>query len=152
MKEATYGIPEWSYVEYKAKYNYSCAHCAGAIPAGTQYLRHVVRLGPRKGKDPLRNIHVHINCEAPWWQPGPPPHCLKYVGKLPGRTPPAATTAGNRYYLKPSVTLSTTDIGTLQWQPPKELVEKLVFMKNQHLGVSAVAEIVHTPTPSDPPF
>lgn len=141
MKKITYGIPEWSHVQYKAKYNYRCEFCEGVIPAGTQYLRHVVRLGPRKGKDPLRNVHVHLNCEAPWWQPGPPPHCLKYVGKLPGRTPSAAVQGGARYYHKPSIAITTPAVGTFQWQPSKELLAKLMFMKNQHLGASAMAEI-----------
>lgn len=144
MKDVTYGIPSWSYVEYKAKYNYRCEFCEGVIPAGTQYLRHVVRLGPRKGKDPLRNVHVHLNCEAPWWQPGPPPHCLKYVGKLPGRKQPASVYNGTRSYHKPSVCISKHHIGTLQWQPPKDLTEKLVFMSKQHIAHTAMAEIEQT--------
>lgn len=140
MEQVTYGIPSWSYKTYTARYNYRCANCAGLIPAGTKYLRHVERLGANKGVDPLRNVHVHLDCTAPWYQPEQP-HRLKNVGRLPHKIPPAAMYDVGRYHHKPSVTLNSPTLGTLLWQPPADLAAKLVAMPNQHVSEGAMVEI-----------
>jgi hypothetical protein len=140
MKQVTYDIPSWSFKTYRARYNYSCANCGGIIVAGTQYLRHVERLGANKGVDPLRNVHVHLDCMAPWYQPESP-HRLRSVGKLPGRTPRSEVYDGQKSFLKPSITIVSDELGTLLWQPPQALCEKLVFTKRPGIATSAMAEI-----------
>lgn len=143
MEQVTYGIPSWSYKTYKARYNYHCQNCGGIIPAGTQYLRHVERLGTNKGVDPLRNVHTHLDCHAPWYQPEAP-HRLKNVGRLPRSLPPAAVFDVGRYHHKPSVALASSIIGILQWQPPTDLAAKLVAMPNQYIAEGAMVEIEST--------
>ena len=138
--QITYSIESWSYKTYRARRNYKCANCGGVIPSGTQYLRHVERLGANKGVDPLRNVHVHLDCMAPWYQTEQP-HRLKSVGKLPGRTPPPAVYDGSQSFIKPSIALNSTELGTLIWQPPQALCEKLVFTKNPTIAKNAMAEL-----------
>jgi hypothetical protein len=145
IAQVTYGIPSWSEKTYTARYNYRCACCDGLIPAGTKYLRHVERLGANKGVDPLRNVHVHLDCQAPWYQPESP-HRLKSVGKLPHRAPPPDVHDTARYYHKPSIVLVSPTLGTLQWQPPIDLAAKLVAMPNQFISTGAVVEIESTLT------
>ena len=143
--QVTYGILSWSYKTYRARYNYRCANCEGIIPSGTKYLRHVERLGANKGVDPLRNVHVHLDCTAPWYQPEAP-HRLKHLGNLPGRLPPVAVHDPAQYYHKPSVAIATDAIGILLWQPPAELAAKLAFCPRQHLSHGAMADIEATLT------
>jgi len=145
IPQVSYGIPSWSFKTYTARYNYHCKNCGGLIPSGTKYLRHVERLGANKGVDPLRNVHMHLDCHAPWYQPEAP-HRLKNVGRLPHRMPPVAVHDVGRYHHKPSVAVTTSTIGTLQWQPPAELAAKLVAMPNQHIAESAMVEIESTIT------
>jgi hypothetical protein len=107
---------------------------------GVVYLRHVERLGARKGIDPLRNVHVHLDCQAPWYQPEAP-HRLKALGRLPGRTPPPAIYNGTAYFHKPSIAITTAGVGTLQWQPEARLAAKIMFAPNQQIALGAMAEI-----------
>ena len=145
VPQVTYGIPSWSGKEFKARRNYRCANCGGAIPSGTKYLRHVERLGANKGVDPLRNVHVHLDCMAPWYQPEAP-HRLKHLGNLPGRLPPVDIHDPAQYYHKPSVAIATPALGIVQWQPPGDLAAKLAFCPKQHLSHGAMADIEATLT------
>ncbi len=138
--QVTYGIPSWSDKEFKARRNYRCANCEGIIPSGTKYQRHVERLGANKGVDPLRNVHVHLDCTAPWYQPESP-HRLKSVGNLPGRMPPAEVYDGTSYFHKPSIALTKTEVGTLQWQPEVTLAARIAFCPKQYIAQNAMAEI-----------
>lgn len=143
MKTVTYGIPSWSFKTFRARKNYRCAQCDGVIPSGTKYLRHVVRLGPKKGSDPLQNVHVHLDCGAPWYQPDMPKR-LYHVGKLPGRTPPPSVYNGEHGFLKPGVALNTKAIGVLQWTLPHTMAQKIAFTPNKELALSAISEIEHS--------
>lgn len=140
MKEVAYGITAWSYKIFRARKNYCCANCDGIIPSGVKYMRHVERLGPQKGKDPLRNVHVHLDCTAPWYQPETSPR-LRHVGKLPGKMPPSAVYNRISGFLTPAVCVREDAIGTLQWQLPQSLAQKLAFAPKPGLAISAVAEI-----------
>jgi hypothetical protein len=141
--QVTYNIPSWSYKTYKARRNYRCANCEGIIPSGTKYLRNVIRLGANKGVDPLRNVHFHLDCTAPWYQPEAL-HRLKSVGNLPGRNPPAEVYDGTSYYHKSSIAIFQTGVGILQWQPEATLVAKIAFCPKQYIAQNAMAEIEAT--------
>lgn len=145
IHQVTYGIPSWSFKTYTARYNYHCANCDGLIPARTKYLRHVERLGANKGVDPLRNVHVHLDCHAPWYQPESP-HRLKNVGRVLHRLPPIALHNVGRYHHKPSIAVTSPTVGTWQWQPPTDLCAKLVAMSNQYVAEGAMVEIESTLT------
>lgn len=140
MKQVTYGIPDWSYKTFRARKNYCCRNCDGIIPSGVVYMRHVERLGPQKGKDPLRNVHIHLDCTAPWYQPEASPR-LRHVGKLPGKVPPPSVYDGVSGFLTPAVYVRKDAIGTLQWQLPQNLAQKLAFAPKPGLAITAVAEI-----------
>ena len=140
MKTVTYDIPSWSFKTFQARKNYRCAHCDGVIPQGIKYLRHVERLGPRKMKDPLRNVHVHLDCTAPWYQPEQAPR-LRHVGRLPGKIPPPEIYDGVTGFIIPAVAVHSPTVGTMQWLLPSVLAQKLAFAPNRGLSVSAIAEI-----------
>lgn len=140
------GIPSWSFKEFRARYTYCCQNCGGSIIAGTKYLRHVERLGSRRGKDPLRNIHVHLDCQAPWYQPGDLPHRLRQIGSLPGTTPPPEVYNRSQPFIRPSVAISNSDIGIVQWKLPAALEEKIAFCPSVSIQIGAVAEIEHSLT------
>ena len=84
MKRLEYGIQPWSGKTMRARKNYRCDNCGGVIPKGTTYLRHVVRQGANKGKDPLRNVHIHLDCQAPWYHASDDDWC-RNLRQLPGK-------------------------------------------------------------------
>ncbi len=137
----TEGIPSWSFKELRARYTYGCANCGGSIIAGTKYLRHVVRLGSRRGKDPLRNVHVHLDCHAPWYQPGDLPRRLRHVGNLPGQVPPEDVRQPSIPFIRPHVSINGEVIGTLQWKLPRDLEIKIAFCTSSAVQLGSIAEI-----------
>ena len=137
----TVGIPSWSFKEFRARKNYACRNCGGMIVTGTTYLRHVERLGSRKGKDPLRNVHVHLDCHAPWYQPGDLPHHLRQVGNLPGRVPPVDVHNPSVAFLRPQVAVSGDDVGTLLWKLPEGIAQRIAFCPSPLRQTGAVGEI-----------
>jgi hypothetical protein len=140
MTNPTYGILSWSGKTFRARKNYCCRNCGGIIPIGVVYHRDVERLGVRRGKDPLRNVHFHLDCDAPWYQPGDT-HRLRSLGRLPYQTPPAEVYDREHGYLKPAIAVTSPTLGNLQWQLPSSIAEKLAFVPEAGLAVSAVAEI-----------
>lgn len=139
MEKTPVGIPSWSNKTFRARKNYACANCSGIIPIGVQYLRHVERLGARKGNDPLRNIHSHLDCTAPWYQPESGPR-LRHVGLLPHAVPPPAV-IGTGAFIVPSVSVQSDTIGIVQWRLPPELAQKIAFTTTPGLAVSAITEL-----------
>jgi len=111
------------------------------IVAGTKYQRHVERLGSHKGKDPLRNIHMHLDCQAPWYQPGDLPHRLRQVGSLPGNLPPADIHDTSRPFMRPAVSVSNEAIGTLMWKLPPGAEAKIAFCPSTNTQMGAIGEI-----------
>ncbi len=137
MKTVTYGIPSWSHKVFKARRTYVCRNCGGLIPSGTIYCRHVVRHGPRKGRDPLENIHVHIDCTAPWFQPDNITHRLQNIARLPLKLPEADAVATMTSFA-PALFLQQPHLGTLQWQLPEGFAAKLQAHRS---GPAALAEM-----------
>ncbi len=135
MDNRVYGIPSWSHKVYRARATYICRNCGGTIPSGTKYVRHVERLGAEKGKDPLRNVHVHIDCEAPWHVVDTTP-LLTSLGRLPA---PTECDSG-KSRLRPAVYVQHASVGTLQWQMPEVLTAKIASSSEKR-AVDTVAEI-----------
>lgn len=134
-------IESWSFKEYRARYNYRCKNCGGMIVAGTQYLRHVERLGPNKSKDPLRNVHVHLDCHAPWYQPADLPHRLRQLSTLPGKLPPVSVHNPAVAFLHPQVAVTGDRIGTAIWKLPEAIAQKIAFCPSPIRKIGAVGEI-----------
>jgi hypothetical protein len=137
MKTRTYGIPSWSNKVFRARKTYRCDNCGGTIPHGTKYLRHVVRLGPRKFRDPLKNLHMHLDCEAPWYQPDNQTHRLRNIGKLQVTAP--VPTAGREQIAEPHpLNVSSATLGHLTWEPGPMLATALATSST---GPAARAEM-----------
>lgn len=143
-KTQTYLISSWSGRVLKARKNHRCALCGGTIVSGTMYHRDVVRDGPNKGLDPIRNIHSHLNCHTPWWQPGDQPDRLRYVGQLPRRQPTTAEHPSTAPFVKPIVTLSDEAYGTFTWKLPADLEARLGLCLNEHRKMGAIGELEHS--------
>ena len=139
MTQIEYGIQPWSYKTYRARQNYHCDNCGGVIPKGTTYLRHVVRQGPRKGKDPLQNKHEHLDCQAPWHHPEGDDRC-RNLRQLPARIPPADK-QNQRLMASPLVVRVDGEHGTLLWQLPADLSQRLLHAPNEQLLPGAMAEL-----------
>ncbi len=139
MATVEYGITSWSYKEFTARKNYPCENCGGIIPKGTTYLRHVVRQGPRKGKDPLRNVHIHVDCTAPWYHPPMDDRC-RNLRQLPGRVPPAEKQIPRLMSTPVSVKIDGAH-GTLLWQLPAELSQRMLHAPKEDLHIGALAEL-----------
>lgn len=140
MKIRTYLIPSWSGRVYKARKNYCCDLCGGIIPRGVSYVRDVVRDGPNWGKDPLRNIHKHHNCETPWWQVAPHPRRLKHVGRLPHRLPTPAEYLEHFPVVVPMV-IRHPRIGSVVWTLPESLGERIALCPDPERKMAAIGEI-----------
>lgn len=142
MGTVEYGIQSWSYREFRARKNYPCENCGGIIPKGTTYLRHVVRLGSRVKKDPLRNVHVHLDCHAPWYHPPMDDRC-RNLRQLPGRVPPREQQ--NLMLMRTPLAIEVggrdKSLGTLTWLLPKELSQRMLHAPNQDLATGSWAEI-----------
>ncbi len=130
------GIPSWSNRIYRARKTYCCDNCGGTIPSGVKYCRHVIRLGLQKFRDPLRNIHVHLDCSAPWYQPDNLTHRLRNLGRLPLSSVPLVDATLTQ--TTPLLSVSSTALGTLLWQPPPDVATKLL---GSTLGNAAEAEM-----------
>lgn len=142
MKTRTYLIPSWSGRVYRARKNYCCDLCGGIIPRGASYVRDVVRDGPDKGKNPLRNIHKHHNCETPWWQMARQPRRLKHVGRLPHRLPTPTEYPAPFPIVVPMV-IRHPSIGEIIWTMPKDLGERIAFCPDREKTMAALGEIEH---------
>ncbi len=141
-KTRTYLIESWSGRVYKARKNYCCDLCGGIIPRGTSYVRDVVRDGPDKGKDPLRNIHKHHNCETPWWQVAQHPRRLQNLGRLPHRLPTPAEYPDPLPHVVPMV-IRHPLIGTIVWTMPEGLGERIALCGDKERKMAAIGEIEH---------
>lgn len=137
----TINIPSWGFKVFRARYTYCCDNCGGSIVSGTKYYRHVVRLGSRRGKDPLRNLHTHLDCHAHWYQPGDLPRRLRYVGSLPGKVPPVDVYDRSKPFVRPNIAVCSERTGTLQWKLPPGLEEKIAFCYSPAIQINAIAEI-----------
>ena len=142
MKSVEYGIMSWSYKEFTARKNYPCENCGGMIPKGTTYLRHVVRLGSRKGKDPLRNVHVHLDCTAPWYHPEMDDRC-RSLRQLPGRVPPPEQQDALLMHVPLAVAIGSTGdpLGAFTWLLPPELAQRMLHSPNEANAIGSWAEI-----------
>ena len=134
-------ITSWSYRTFQARKNYQCANCGGIIPKGTTYLRHVVRLGPQKGKDPLRNVQQHQDCQAPWYHASNDDWC-RNLRQLPGKIPPPEQ-QNPRLMTSPLSVRVDGVYGTLLWQLPADLSQRMLHAPNEELTPGARAEIDH---------
>lgn len=139
MKTVEYGIQPWSGKTMKARKNYPCDNCGGMIPKGTTYLRHVVRQGPNKGKDPLRNVHIHLDCQAPWHHAADDDRC-RNLRQLPGRAPPPEERQ-ERLARAPLAIKVDGEHGTLLWQLPPELAERMLHAPKEALQLGVTAEL-----------
>lgn len=143
MKNRTYLIPSWSGRVFKARKNYRCDLCSGIIPRGTSYVRDVVRDGPDKGKDPLRNIHKHHNCESPWWQVERQPRRLKHVGHLPHRLP-TPDEHDHPFPIVMPMVIHHPRIGSIVWRMPEALGQRIALCPDREKKMAALGEIEHT--------
>lgn len=139
MKPVFYGIPEWSGKTFRARRTYVCNNCGGLIPSGVIYLRHVMRQGQTKGKDPLYNVHLHLDCQAPWYQPNDQTHRLRNLGLMREPTPHNESTPRSPRFA-PAAFFQSKKIGTLQWTPSLLFASRLL---QSDRGVPALAEIEH---------
>ncbi len=139
MKPVEYGIESWSYREFTARQNYPCENCGGIIPKGTTYLRHVVRQGVRKGKDPLRNVHVHLDCGAPWYHPPMDDRC-RNLRQLPGRIPPPEAQISRLMGVRHSIAIDSP-YGKMLLQLPAELSQRMLHAPDERLQAGVTAEI-----------
>ena len=145
LHKPTYCIYSWSGKIFRARKNYTCDNCGGIIVSGTKYHRDVVRKGPQKGHDPLENVHYHLDCLAPWYQPELP-HCLYNIGRLPRQLPPAEIHKPGVPFIRPSIAIKTGDTGTLLWKLPEDLEEKIAFCPSPAIQIGALAEMEQTLT------
>lgn len=134
-----YGIQSWSYRQLQARKNHTCVNCGGVIPKGTTYLRHVVRQGSRHGKDPLRNLHVHFDCEAPWYHLAGDDRC-RSLRQLPGRVTVADTDHIARTGVSFCVQVNSA-AGQMSWALPPRLMQQIAMAPNEATAVGAVAEL-----------
>lgn len=107
------------------------------IPAGTKYLRHVVRLGSRKFCDRLQNLHHHLDCDAPWYQPDNQTNRLRNLARLVPPVPDYAYLVAQPVRQIPLV-VDSAKLGSLTWEPPVTLARSLALAAT---GASARAEI-----------
>jgi len=142
MKTVEYGIQSWSFKQFTARKNYQCENCGGIIPKGTSYLRHVVRQGSRKMKDPLRNVHVHLDCHAPWYHPEMDDRC-RSLRQLPGRVPPPEQQ--NPLLMKTPLAIAVGErggpLGAFNWLLPAELAQRMLHSPNEVNAAGSWAEI-----------
>lgn len=123
----------------QARRNYRCDNCGGVITKGTKYLRHVVRQGANKGKDPLRNVHIHLDCQAPWYHTSDDDRC-RNLRQLPGRMPPDDAQDKRLGYTPLAIKVDGAS-GTLLWQLPAELATRMQHAPNDDLQLGATAEL-----------
>ena len=139
MTTVEYGIESWSHKTFRARYNYRCENCGGVIPRGTTYLRHVVRLGAQKYKDALRAVHYHVDCQAPWHHPESDDR-FRNLRQIPGRVPPIEK-QNERLMSAPLVVRVESENGTLLWQLPQDLSQRLLHAPNEQILPGAIAEL-----------
>lgn len=125
----------------RARKHYACALCGGRIPSGTIYQRDVVRDGPNKGRDPIRSVRSHLNCQTPWWQPDGLAPRLRKLGQLPGRTPTTAEVSPQEPFLKPVLAVSNETIGTFTWKLPTGLETRLGRCPSEVRKIAALTEL-----------
>jgi len=140
MNQVAYRIPSWSNKTFRARKTYHCEDCAGVIPIGVKYMRHVERLGPRKWIDPLRNVHVHLDCESPWYQPEET-HRLRKLGSMRKKPKPVYGPVEPGYHVEPSLALNSHTIGSLVWQPPSHFTARLVPNPKQPESFGVMVEM-----------
>ncbi len=133
METSVYGIPEWSHKEMTARKNYRCANCGDIIPRGTRYERSVERRGPRKGKDPLRNVHVHLDCQAKWWVP-------EGSFRLSNTARVRRATATETLAAPGAVSIHGR-VGALVYQLPEELTTRLRAQLDNGLELAVMGEL-----------
>lgn len=139
MAHVEYSVESWSYRTFRARKNYKCDNCGGVIPKGTTYQRNVVRRGPNKDRDPLRNVHMHLDCQAPWYHLDGDDRC-RNLRQLPGQTPPANVREA-RLAAAPLAVKVDGRHGTMLWQLPAELAERLLHAPDESLQSGALAEL-----------
>ncbi len=140
-KKTTYLIESWSGRTMRARKHYACSLCGGTIPSGTIYLRDVVRHSPIKGEGHRSNVHTHLNCEAPWYQPDGLAPRLRSVGRLPHRVPTSEEQDGAEPFLKPVLAVSTAEIGTFTWKLPETLETRLGRCPSEARKIGAMHEL-----------
>ncbi|MFN3692629.1 MAG: hypothetical protein ACK4SL_00845 [Candidatus Paceibacteria bacterium] len=140
-KTTTYLIESWSGRTMRARQHYVCALCGGTIPSGTIYVRDVVRHSPIKGDGYRSNVHTHLNCKAPWWQPDGLAPRLRSVGRLPHRVPTSTEVDLEVPFQKPVLAVSASDIGTFTWKMPPGLETRLGRCPSEARKLSALSEL-----------
>lgn len=130
-----YGIPSWGLRKYTARKEYTCRNCGGAIPVGVPYLRSVERLGPRKFKDPLRNVHFHYDCMQKWYVPEER-HRLKQLSSLRQQEGGAEGSL-----LQLTAAVAAPGLGELSWQLPPALVSLIANHRDGKLLPKVPAEL-----------
>ncbi len=128
----------------RARKHYACVLCGGAIPSGTIYLRDVVRHSPIKGDGHRSNVHTHLNCHAPWWQPDDLAPRLRQVGRLPHRVPTGTEVDETIHFMKPVVAVSDAALGTFTWKLPAELETRLGRCPSEQRKIDAMSELEHS--------
>ncbi len=144
--EPTVSIVPWIRVQV-SRYAYVCMHCGGIIPSNSWYRRYIIRHGTVAGKDPLSIQHVHLDCEAPWYQPEHT-HLFRALSRLARRVPAAPAhgddktqTAQPSVVLPIAIEVSNPNIGTLLWKPPASLLAQLGAARDDRTRLSAIGEI-----------
>lgn len=139
MKPVEEGIKSWSFKEFVARQNYKCENCGGTITKGTHYIRHVLRMGAREGKDPLKNVHVHLDCHAPWYHPETDDRC-RSLRQLPGRMPPKAEQDRKLMKIPMAVSFETA-LGRMTLELDPGLAARMLHAKNDGLLDGSLAEL-----------
>lgn len=137
---AEYIVRTWSWKEMTARYNWSCENCGGIIPSGTTYLCHVVRQGTRVGKDPLRRMRVHVDCQAPWYHATDDDRC-RSLRQLPHRVPPPEVVGPGQLLVRLAISGRTPGGSEFSVCLSPELSQRILHAKRADMVDGALADI-----------
>lgn len=135
-----YIIRAWSWQDMTARYNWPCENCGGVIPKGTPYLCHVVRQGTRVGKDPLRRMRVHLDCQAPWYHVSDHDR-MRNLRQLPHRVPPPEEIGPSGLLLRLAVSGRTPSGSEFTVNLSPEFSQRILHARGRNAIDGALAEI-----------